>query len=167
MPLPASTPGPTSLPRVVSLSLPFYLLLCPSSIALFLLVLPLLRTFARRASKLFPSLARYNSLVDTTREKGSTSLPMYSRAKLYSIASRESHRRWWLRKDRHDGRKRLRAYYPHLGKRCHREKESRDARLIFSLRDGERKSIFAPIREKLKGLLRERGTSSLFVRSTL
>lgn len=42
------------------------------------------------------------ALVDTTREKGSPrGLPMYSCAKLYTIASRESHRRRWLRNDGH------------------------------------------------------------------
>lgn len=78
--------------------------LCPSSIALFLLVLPLSRTFARRASKLFPSLARYDYASRyNEREKGSPrGLPMYSCAELYTIASRESHRRRWLRNDRHD-----------------------------------------------------------------
>lgn len=131
MPLPASTPGPTSLPRVVvSLSRSLSIsLLRTSPIALFLPVLPSvlphLYTFARRASKLFPSLARYNSLVDTTREKGSSSLPTYSRAKLYTIASRKSHRRQRLRNDRYDGRKRLHGVVSAFRKRCRREEESR------------------------------------------
>lgn len=129
MPLPASTPGPTSLPRVVvSLSRSLSISLFRTSpIALFLpalpSVLPHLYTFARRASKLFP-IAREVQLT-RTREKGSSSLPTYSRAKLYTIASRKSHRRQRLRNDRYDGRKRLRGVVSAFRKRCRREEESR------------------------------------------
>lgn len=53
----------------------------------------LARTFARRASKLFPSRGTTRQSIQRREKKGSSSLPMYSRAKLYTITSRESHRR--------------------------------------------------------------------------